>query len=277
VLTPPVTTKLGAELVFVGTGEAIDPTLPNTSLLIRGPQTLLLDCGYSVPHALWRITRDVEELDAIWISHVHADHAFGLPALLLWMRLGGRTKPLTLLCGPGQAAKLEQVLELGYPGSFAASKCYPIELRELAGDGPHSLGDFTLRIAASRHSVPNSALRLEARGLRSLVYSGDGAPTPATAELCEGASLLVHECFFASASEHVPAKHGDLPGCLALAQSAGVETLALLHFAAEAKREILEAARAQADGFELLLPSPGDRVSLATSTAPPPLVRGNPV
>lgn len=273
-LTPPVTTKLGAELVFVGTGEALDPTLPNTSLLIRGPQTLLLDCGYSVPHALWRITRDVEELDAIWISHVHADHAFGLPALLLWMRLGGRTKPLTLLCGPGQAAKLEQVLELGYPGSFAASKCYPIELRELAGDGPHSLGDFTLRIAASRHSVPNSALRLEAPGLRSLVYSGDGAPTPASAALCEGASLLIHECFFVTApatgtrENQGPATHGDLDGCLALAKAAGVGALALLHFAAEAKLEIIEAARAKAAGFELLLPSPGDRVSLAASPTP---------
>ena len=57
-----------AELVFVGTGEALDPDLPNTSLLVRGPQTLLLDCGYAVPHALWKITRDVDLLDAVWIA-----------------------------------------------------------------------------------------------------------------------------------------------------------------------------------------------------------------
>jgi hypothetical protein len=38
-----------SELVFVGTGEALDPALPNTSLLYRGPRALLLDCGYAVP------------------------------------------------------------------------------------------------------------------------------------------------------------------------------------------------------------------------------------
>lgn len=262
--------RVDAQLVFVGTGEALDPTLPNTSLLVRGPQTLLLDCGYAVPHALWKLSRDVDLLDAVWISHVHADHAFGLPALLLWMRLGGRTRPLTLLCGPGRAADLQQVLELGYPGSFAPSKCYPIEWRELESGPAHRFGDWELQVAASRHSVPNHALRLEAAGLRSLVYSGDGGPTPQTEELCEGASLLVHECFFAAAPgsgpDSGPSKHGDLDGCLALARRAGVDTLALLHFAAEAKRELLLAAREQANRlghlFELLLPGPGDRVSL---------------
>src|SRR5690606_41578267 len=99
------------DLVFVGTGEALDPALPNTSLLVRGPQTLLLDCGYAVPHALWRITREVELLDAIWISHTHADHLFGLPPLLLWMRPGGRERPLPILCGPSPAATVEQALQ----------------------------------------------------------------------------------------------------------------------------------------------------------------------
>ena len=252
-------------LRFVGTGEALDPALPNTSLLYEGPRTLLLDCGYAVPHALWRLTQDVDLLDGVWLSHGHADHCFGLPALLLWMRLGGRERPLQILGGPGSSARLQQVLELGYPGSYTPSKCYPLEFVELEPHATHRFGPLELRIAASRHSIRNDALRIESPGLRSLMYSGDGAPTPATRALAEGVSILVHECFFAGASERPDkvAKHGDLPGCLELARDAGVETLALLHFAAEAKAEIRSRGFEGGHPFELVMPAPGDAIALA--------------
>ena len=254
---------MSPRLRFVGTGEALDPELANTSLIYEGPRRLLLDCGYAVPHALWRLTRDVDLLDGVWLSHGHADHCFGLPALLLWMRLGGRTRPLSVLGGPGSRARLEQVLELGYPGSYAPSKCYPIEFIELELDTVNRFGPLELRIAASRHSIRNDALRIDAPGLRSVMYSGDGAPTPATRALAKGVSILVHECFFAAAGpEARVAKHGDLPGCLALAEDAGVETLALLHFAAEAKATIAARARAHEGSFEVQVPSPGDAIPL---------------
>lgn len=250
-------------MVFVGTGEALDPELPNTSLLVRGPSTLLLDCGYAVPHALWKLTRDADELDAVWISHGHADHCFGLPALLLWMRLAGRRRPLTVFGGPGSKARLEQVLELGYPGSYAPHKCYPIEFVELRVGEVARFGALKLRVAPTIHSLANWALRIDfADGLRSLVYSGDGSPTEASRSLCAGVSLLVHECFHVEppAGER---KHGDLRGLLTLAREAGVNTLAVLHFAADERETIAAAARASDhEGFELLMPRPGDVISL---------------
>jgi ribonuclease Z len=264
----------GPELVFVGTGEALDPALPNTSLLLKGPRTLLLDCGYAVPHAFWRLCRDVELLDGIWLSHGHADHCFGLPALLMWMRLGGRRRPLSLLGGPGSAARLAQVLELGYPGSFAAHKCYAIDFVELEPGEPAHFGPLELRVARSAHSVANYALRVEAPGQRSLMYSGDGAVTEGTRALARGVSILVHECFFPAPPSEP--KHGDVEGCVELATQAGVETLALLHFAAEAKRAIRERAAAltrERTELELLLPAPGDSLTL-TAPGIPPNTRG---
>jgi ribonuclease Z len=255
-----------ARLVFVGTGEAIDPALPNTSLLLCGAKTLLLDCGYSVPHALWKISQDVDLLDAVWISHGHADHCFGLPALLLWMRLGGRRRPLTLLGGPGSRARLQQVLELGYPGSFAPHKCYPIEYVELEPGTVGSLGPLELRIAASAHSIVNYALRVDAKDQRSVMYSGDGAVTPGTRALAQGVSILVHECFFSRrqlVSNGGERKHGDVEGCIELAQQARVETLVLLHFAAESKHAIHNRAVELAGPTQhLLLPAPGDSLAL---------------
>lgn len=256
--------------MFVGTGEAIDPSLPNTSLLCCGARTLLLDCGYAVPHAFWAISSDVELLDGVWISHGHADHCFGLPALLLWMRLGGRKRPLTILGGPGSRARLEQLLELGYPGSYAPHKCYAIEYVELQPGATGSFGPLELRIAASAHSIVNYALRIDAPGQRSVMYSGDGAVTEGTRALARGVSVLVHECFFSQRadSQSGARKHGDVESCVELAVQAGVESLALLHFAAEAKQAIreraLDLARAT-PSLQVLLPAPGDSLALALS------------
>jgi ribonuclease Z len=250
-------------LVFVGTGEAIDPALPNTSLLWCGPRTLLLDCGYAVPHAFWAISSDVDLLDGVWISHGHADHCFGLPALLLWMRLGGRKRPLTILGGPGSRARLEQLLELGYPGSYAPHKCYAIEYVELEPGEMGEFGPLELRIAASAHSIVNYALRIDAPGHRSVMYSGDGAVTEGTRALARSVSILVHECFFSRRPSE--RKHGDVESCVELAVQAGVESLVLLHFAAEAKQAIrdraLELARAT-PGLQVLMPAPGESLAL---------------
>lgn len=254
--------------MFVGTGEAIDPALPNTSLLLCGARTLLLDCGYAVPHAFWAISSDVDLLDGVWISHGHADHCFGLPALLLWMRLGGRKRPLTILGGPGSRARLEQLLELGYPGSYAPHKCYAIEYVELQPNTTESFGPLELRIAASAHSIVNYALRIDAPGQRSVMYSGDGAVTEGTRALARGVSVLVHECFFPARSDSPKGerKHGDLDGCVELAVEAGVESLALLHFAAEAKQAIRDRARDLATpDLQILLPTPGDSLALGLS------------
>jgi ribonuclease Z len=259
----PTTPTTSDRLVFVGTGEAIDPALPNTSLLLCGARTLLMDCGYAVPHALWAISSNVDLLDGVWISHGHADHCFGLPALLLHMRLGGRKRPLTILGGPGSRARLEQLLELGYPGSYAPHKCYAIEYVELQPGATGSFGPLELRIAASAHSIVNYALRIDAPGQRSVMYSGDGAVTEGTRALAHGVSILVHECFFSQRPRE--RKHGDVESCVELAVQSGVESLALLHFAAEAKQAIrdraLDLARAT-PGLQILLPAPGDSLAL---------------
>ncbi|NUN15843.1 MAG: ribonuclease Z, partial [Myxococcales bacterium] len=116
-----------AKLTFIGTGEAFDPELPNTSVLYTGSKNILVDCGFSVPHAFWRITHDPNLLDAIYITHIHADHTFGLPALLLWMRIAGRTRPLRIFGGSGVGTWLSRLLALAYPGAYEPNKCFPIE------------------------------------------------------------------------------------------------------------------------------------------------------
>lgn len=242
-------------VTFVGTGEALDPELPNTSVLYEGSKTLLLDCGYSVPHALWRITRDPSFLDGVFISHRHADHAFGLPALILWMREAGRTRPLEIIGGPGTESWLPELLELGYPGAFSPERCFALAPRSLSPGTWVDSGPLRISVAQSRHSLQNLAVRLE-EGTSAVCYSGDGAPTSATKRLFDGATVLVHECY--SAGEH-SAQHARVDEILEFQRTLGVQTLCLVHLNREQKYRV----RARAAGRPgVLLPNPGDQLYL---------------
>jgi ribonuclease BN (tRNA processing enzyme) len=245
------------EITFIGTGEAFDPDLPNTSLLYRGARTLLVDCGYSVPHAFWRLHRDPNLLDGIYISHVHADHSYGLPALLLWMREMGRSRPIELLGGPGTERWLEKMLELAYPGSSKREGC-AITAVEVSPGQRFDWNGLELRAEVSAHSVRNLSLCIREGG-RSVAYSGDGAPTAKTAELYRDADLLVHECYSA-----VPGSdsHANLVELLDLAERFGVMRLAILHFSRHEKQQIHARAGTYAGRVRVLCPSPGTHLQI---------------
>jgi ribonuclease BN (tRNA processing enzyme) len=245
-----------AQLTFVGTGEAFDPDLANSSVLYQGERSLLFDCGYSVPPALWRLTRDPSLLDAVAISHRHADHSFGLPGLLFWMRFQGRTRPLELLGGPAVHAWLPELLDFAYPGSFDGHGFFPIDRRELAPGA--NLGPLRLTTALTAHPIPNSALRIDTP-THSVCLSGDGAPTDASRALYRGATVLVHECFSAEAA---PSGHASARELLALGDELGVGILGLVHVGVEHKVRVRDLVAATRTRCLVLLPEPGDTLEL---------------
>lgn len=220
---------------YIGTGEAFDERSPNTSVLYDGPARVLLDCGYAVPHALWRtLGADPDLLDAIYLSHFHADHCFGLPPLLARLREDRRTRPLALLGGPGASAAVSALLEVAYPGLEAK---LPFETPRLEVPPGPSLrfGKLLVRTARTCHSVPNHAVRLEADGLpgaaRAVCYSGDGAPSKESEALYQNANLLIHEAYYDRVPTGSPgsATHGAEPEVLAMAARANVRQVHLVH------------------------------------------------
>ena len=242
------------QTLVLGCGEAFDQELFNTSLLVRtGQAVLLLDCGFSIPPRVWQCVADTNEIDAVYISHAHADHFFGMPALLGRLWEDGRTKPLTII---SQAAVLEDVrtaLELGYRGLSARFKYEMNFVVATAGEVVEAHG-ARFSFGQTRHSVSNLAVRIEADG-RVLSYSGDGMFLEASRRLYAGADIVVHEAYF---FEESPI-HADIGAVIAMAEEDGVRQVALVHVQRDVRRrpERIEEAIARAR-TQVTMPQPGD-------------------
>lgn len=258
-------------ICFVGVGEAFDEHSPNTSLLVSLPDPdggshVLLDCGFTAPAAFYRHApedvRSGSALDAIWISHFHGDHFLGLPLLLLRFQEEGRTRPLTIVGQAGVGEKVWAALELAYPG-FRPRIGYSVHFQVAVPGTEIRVAGAGWSFAPGDHSIvtPCLAVRLDCNGI-SMMYSGDGRPTPGTAELARGVDLLVHEAY---GLEPDTPGHGGVPGCLDLARDVLARNLALVHVNRRVRRESAAAIRAmlaQAMGGRGFLPEPGDVITL---------------
>ncbi|MDP2909671.1 MAG: MBL fold metallo-hydrolase [bacterium] len=103
------------KVIFLGVGEAFDENIPNNSqLVVAGKTNLLLDCGMTAAPQLWKFNPNPDLLDAVYISHQHADHFFGLPGLLLRMWEDGRERDLALICQKGLKKSFKYFMEFAY-------------------------------------------------------------------------------------------------------------------------------------------------------------------
>lgn len=253
------------EITFLGVGEAFDEYLPNTSMLVSTvnesrPVTLLLDCGYSVPPRFWQLGLNPNVLNGIWISHFHADHAFGLAALLVRFWEEKRKEDLHFLGQRGVGSFVWSCLDLAYPGFFPRLG-YSLHFIEVEpGESVTAFG-LSWSTAVNDHPQRDLALRLERRG-RSLFYSGDGNPTADTRALAQSSDLMIHEAF--QISKKSPG-HGTVAGCLEMARASQARRLALVHIQRQVRREQLGEIRrlaARAVEVEVIIPEPGDRVTI---------------
>lgn len=70
------------QLLILGCGHSESDTLFNNNALVSNEQgNLLIDCGYTIKPALHAHGLQLRDIDAVFITHVHADHMFGLERL----------------------------------------------------------------------------------------------------------------------------------------------------------------------------------------------------
>jgi ribonuclease BN (tRNA processing enzyme) len=249
------------KIKYIGVGEAFDEFLPNTSIWVRAQEggnrsSILLDCGFTVPSAFWRSCPDAHDLDAIWISHFHGDHFFGLPALLTRFMEMQRRKPMLLLGQNGIEEIIPRTVKLAYP-SVLDRLGYEIRYLTVEFGEAMKAAGVVWQSAVSGHLRRNLAVRIE-KGGKSLFYSGDGNSTDETLHLAQNATLVIHEAF--RLDLETPG-HANVIHCIEFARRAKARSLALVHIERNERRlrreEILRVVTAVED-VNVSVPEPGD-------------------
>ena len=208
-VTAPAAFAQDFSVTLLGTGspranlERFGPSI----LVQAGDQTLIFDAGRGSIQRLSQIGVGFNQVDALFLTHLHSDHVVGIPDLWLsgWL-LSRRAEPLTVFGPNGTSAMMERLRQ--------ASE-FDIRLR-IEDDGvPQSGSELNLndieqgvvyeaegvRVTAfevdHRPIVPAFGYRIDYEG-HSVVLSGDTRYSPNLIEFAEQADLLVHEVADAS-------------------------------------------------------------------------------
>ena len=189
------------QLQFIGCGDAFGSGGRfNTCFHLRGQQTnLLIDCGASSLIAMKRLGIDRNAIEAIVITHFHADHFGGIPFFMLDAQFfSRRTEPLVVVGPPGLPDWYERVMETAFPGSAHAGRKFELELREVQAGSSLTVGEVKVSAYEAIHGPPEGpchAVRIEAEG-RSLGYTGDSEWTENLIEASRGTDLFIAEAYF---------------------------------------------------------------------------------
>jgi ribonuclease BN (tRNA processing enzyme) len=186
------------EVLCVGTADAFGSGgRRQSAYLVRAPSgTILLDCGASTNIGLAVLGVERDEIDAVILSHFHADHFGGIPLFLLAaLHRDARRKPLRIAGPPGVEARVRQVAAaLGHPLE-RQDWSFPIRFQELSTEAEAEAGPVAVRTFPTRHSPDSQPRGVRIRaGARNLVYSGDTGWFDELPARVDGADLFLCEC-----------------------------------------------------------------------------------
>jgi ribonuclease Z len=228
---------------FLGTSGALPSVRrDSTSLVFVGEEeAVLVDCGGSPVQKLLLAAVDPRRLSHVIITHLHPDHAYGLPSLVQNLMLLRRAQPLRIACRAEHEDALRALLELfglrDRPGMFPVV-FEPVPAR--ARVPVATTGSFAISASPNAHGdMPNMALRFDPRdGRGAVVYSSDTAPCPAVVDLARGVHTLIHEATFSERASARFGVHSTSGEAGAVAAEAGVRRLILAHIDAAHHGEV---------------------------------------
>ena len=217
-------------LTIVGcSGSYPGPEAPASCYLLEaddaGGRTwrVLLDLGNGALGALHRHA-DPLAVDAVLLSHLHADHCLDLCGYYVLRKYHPRgPQPRIPVWGPATTAdRMARAYDLPTdPGMH-----HEFDFR--VWDGPVDVGPFTVTPVPVAHPVPAYGLRVAVGGA-TLAYTGDTGPTDALDDLARDADLLLAEASFRSVDDNPPDLHLTGADSGGVAKRADVGRLVLTH------------------------------------------------
>jgi ribonuclease BN (tRNA processing enzyme) len=200
------------KVVMLGTGTPVlDPARSGpATAVVTGGRAYLVDFGRGVVDRAEEAFRmgidalDVRRLRFAFTTHLHSDHTVGLPDLMLTPIPVGRNVPLQIFGPPGlrdmvrhiESAFSEDLSIRAKGRDLGTLPGYNITVEEIEEgvvfrDGNVKVTAFPVTHGGWPHAF---GYRFDTRD-RTIVISGDTAPTDRVVRACNGCDVLVHEVY----------------------------------------------------------------------------------
>lgn len=211
---------------------------------------VLLDLGSGALGTLQRYI-DPVTVDAVLLSHLHADHCLDLCGFYVLRKYHPKgAQPRIPVWGPvGTAVRMAKAYDLDEdPGMNEEFDFRPYT-------GVITIGPFTVTARQVAHPVTAYGLRVEADG-RTLAYSGDTGTCDALVETARNADLFLCEASFVHGHSNPPDLHLTGTEAGQAATDAGAHRLVLTHVPPWHRAEVMlgEAQGTYAGPLELAQP-----------------------
>ncbi|MDW8395401.1 MAG: MBL fold metallo-hydrolase [Anaerolineae bacterium] len=257
-------TRQTTEFIVLGcrAGSPGEGSAASGYLIRHNGRTILLDCGPGVVMELTRLGF-ADHLDAVLISHAHADHCADLVALA-YQRLFPVPKPPLPLWGAAPVQQVLDALDAVFSIPTLPALAHPLSrafaFMPIPTAAPFAVADLLVEATPTVHPTLTFALRFAELGL---VYTADAALTDELAAFAHGAALLVSECTYPSADGHDLNGHGHMSATHAgqLGARAQAQRLLLTHFSALSEAALSAHIAAEQYSGEIILAHPSLRVS----------------
>ncbi|MBW8349681.1 MBL fold metallo-hydrolase [Bacillus sp. IITD106] len=214
---------------------------------------LLIDCGSAVLSQLQMYIKP-EEIDAVILSHYHADHIADIGvlhhALLISKYVSGYDGILPIY---GHTNDQQGFSTLTYK-DITTGIAY-------SGNGIIHIGPFQIEFLQTKHPVPCYAMRITCEE-KVLVYTADTSYFEELVRFSKNADVLLAESNFYKGMDGTSAGHMTSEEAGKLARKANVNTLVLTHLPHFGDLNQLKAEAAEQFEQQIILASKGLNLSL---------------
>jgi len=244
------------KLVLLGTGGGPRPRTANSAsaqVIVSNGVAYVIDCGDGVARQMAFAGVPLASLRHVFITHQHSDHTADY-GNLIWLAWTAGLSSRVGTWGPPPLERMTRLffemnqsdidIRIANEGRVPLAPLVRVhELREGGAVMTEDNVKVTATLVDHPPVVPAFAYRFDASD-RSIVISGDTAPSQNLVKLAAGADVLVHSVMYPPAIDRLVARvpnaavlkasilahQTSVEGAGRIAQDAGVKTLVLSHF-----------------------------------------------
>lgn len=193
------------QVTLLGTGLPFpNPHRRGPAYLVEaGEEKIQIDCGSGCVHRLYEAGSRPQEIDHLFITHLHSDHYIDLGHFVIMRWVLGDDRPLHVYGSPGLRKMVDLLLEMHAP-DIELRMITRTKKREQPNIVVHELEEG--RALETANGLTATAFKVDHYPLempfgfrfdtrdKSAAFSGDTCPSENLIKHTRGVDILVHEC-----------------------------------------------------------------------------------